>query len=152
MHTYLFLIFIQIYIFFISFSDNGYQRKKEAKIQRKKHDFQLSRLRVASNSMMTEFNPNYEFGGGTYTINDLKDIPRDNLRLVKALGQGAFGEVYQGLYRHRTGDAVEMPVAVKVRIFGITKSDTSPLLTPLDVVRNFIESLLQQGRCNSISL
>ncbi|XP_072157406.1 leukocyte tyrosine kinase receptor isoform X2 [Bemisia tabaci] len=94
---------------------NGYQRKKEAKIQRKKHDFQLSRLRVASNSMMTEFNPNYEFGGGTYTINDLKDIPRDNLRLVKALGQGAFGEVYQGLYRHRTGDAVEMPVAVKDR-------------------------------------
>lgn len=31
----------------------------------------------------------------------------------RALGQGAFGEVYQGLYRHRDGDAVEMPVAVK---------------------------------------
>lgn len=29
------------------------------------------------------------------------------------MGQGAFGEVYQGLYRHRDGDAVEMPVAVK---------------------------------------
>lgn len=29
------------------------------------------------------------------------------------MGQGAFGEVYQGLYRHRDGDAIEMPVAVK---------------------------------------
>lgn len=33
---------------------------------------------------------------------------------LRALGQGAFGEVYQGFFRHRTGDAVEMPVAVKV--------------------------------------
>lgn len=33
--------------------------------------------------------------------------------VCRALGQGAFGEVYQGLYRHRDGDAVEMPVAVK---------------------------------------
>lgn len=33
--------------------------------------------------------------------------------LCRALGQGAFGEVYQGLYRHRDGDAIEMPVAVK---------------------------------------
>lgn len=31
----------------------------------------------------------------------------------RALGQGAFGEVYQGFYRHRTGDIIEMPVAVK---------------------------------------
>lgn len=30
-----------------------------------------------------------------------------------ALGKGAFGEVYLALYRHRDGDAVEMPVAVK---------------------------------------
>lgn len=34
--------------------------------------------------------------------------------LYRALGQGAFGEVYQGFFRHRAGDAVEMPVAVKV--------------------------------------
>jgi anaplastic lymphoma kinase len=33
--------------------------------------------------------------------------------VFRALGQGAFGEVYQGLYRHRDGDTVEMPVAVK---------------------------------------
>ena len=37
---------------------------------------------------MTDYNPNYEFGGGgggggSYTIQDLKEIPRDNLRLIK---------------------------------------------------------------------
>lgn len=34
--------------------------------------------------------------------------------VCRALGQGAFGEVYQGFYRHRAGDCVEQPVAVKV--------------------------------------
>lgn len=31
----------------------------------------------------------------------------------RALGQGAFGEVFQGFYRQRPCDTVEMPVAVK---------------------------------------
>lgn len=46
----------------------------------------------------------------------LPAVCSSNLQLFpfyRALGQGAFGEVYQGLYRHRDGDAVEMPVAVK---------------------------------------
>ena len=34
--------------------------------------------------------------------------------IYRALGQGAFGEVYQGYLRHVAGDSVEMPVAVKV--------------------------------------
>lgn len=58
-------------------------------------EVQLSRLRQAT-GMVTEYNPNYEFGGSTCTLQDLNDIPRENLTLVKALGQGAFGEVYQG--------------------------------------------------------
>ncbi|XP_046399789.1 ALK tyrosine kinase receptor-like isoform X2 [Ischnura elegans] len=101
---------------FCMFMYNRYQKKKNHSLRRKMlsgADLQLNRLRASSGGMMTEYNPNYEFGGGTYTIQDLKDIPRDNLRLVKALGQGAFGEVYQGLFRNRAGDAVEMPVAVK---------------------------------------
>ncbi|XP_046995881.1 leukocyte tyrosine kinase receptor isoform X3 [Schistocerca americana] len=98
------------------FMYNRYQKRKEAVMRQQVlsgPDLQLNRLREASDSLMTEYNPNYEFGGGTYTVNDLKDIPRDHLRLIKALGQGAFGEVYQGFYKHRSGDAVEMPVAVK---------------------------------------
>lgn len=31
----------------------------------------------------------------------------------RALGQGAFGEVFEGTYRHRDGDSIEMPVAIK---------------------------------------
>nr|CAD7396369.1 unnamed protein product [Timema cristinae] len=109
---FLFLAFIFFFLY------NYYQHKKLAMMRRhvlSGPDLQLNRLREASDNMMTEYNPNYEFGGGTYTIRDLKDIPRDHLRLVKALGQGAFGEVYQGFFRHRAGDAVEMPVAVKVK-------------------------------------
>lgn len=67
-------------------ADNSYQRKKRATVRH--HimigpDVPLNRLREASDAMMTEYNPTYEFGGGTYTIRDLKDIPREHLRLVK---------------------------------------------------------------------
>lgn len=68
------------------FLDNRYQQRAADKLRRKMlsgPDLQLNRLRVASDSMMTEYNPNYEFGGVVYTLKDLKDIPRDQLRLVK---------------------------------------------------------------------
>jgi anaplastic lymphoma kinase len=42
----------------------------------------LNRLREAPGSVMTEFNPTYEFGGETYSIQDLKDIPRDRKSVV----------------------------------------------------------------------
>ncbi|KAK9701781.1 Low-density lipoprotein receptor domain class A [Popillia japonica] len=106
-------IFIGVVCFLLY---NRYQQRAAGILRRKMlsgADVQLNRLRVASDSMMTEYNPNYEFGGVVYTLKDLKDIPRDQLRLVKALGQGAFGEVYQGFYRQRSSDTVEMPVAVK---------------------------------------
>lgn len=103
-------------------------------------DVQLSRLRAtADDSALTNFNPNYGCEGimncGSVDVKSLPQVARESLRLVKyvlcacsgrcalhktnfflssrALGQGAFGEVYQGLYRHRDGDTVEMPVAVK---------------------------------------
>uniref|UniRef100_T1KLD1 receptor protein-tyrosine kinase n=1 Tax=Tetranychus urticae TaxID=32264 RepID=T1KLD1_TETUR len=76
-------------------------------------DVQLSRLRNGHN-IVTEFNPNYEFGGSTCTLSDLREIPRDKLTLVKALGQGAFGEVYQGYLINLSGEMLdEVPVAVK---------------------------------------
>ncbi|KAJ0170445.1 hypothetical protein K1T71_013816 [Dendrolimus kikuchii] len=100
-----------------------YQRKKEAELREKQYheqDIQIQRLRqapgVGDNALSMAFNPHY--GAETIfpqgiDVRGLPQVSRASLKLVKALGQGAFGEVYQGLYRHRSGDALEMPVAVK---------------------------------------
>jgi anaplastic lymphoma kinase len=69
-------------------ADNRYQRQKAALLRRKVlggPELQLSRLRAASGpgGVLTEYNPNYEFGGETYNLTDLKEIPREVLRLVK---------------------------------------------------------------------
>ncbi|XP_030566432.1 ALK tyrosine kinase receptor [Drosophila novamexicana] len=99
---------------------NRYQRKKQAKMRHKmlvEQDLQLSRLRHnADDSNLNNFNPNYGCDGilnGHIDVNSLPQVARESLQLVNALGKGAFGEVYLALYRHRDGDAVEMPVAVK---------------------------------------
>ena len=39
--------------------------------------------RNSNGIMMTEYNPNYEFGGGSCTLMDLREVDRENLRLVK---------------------------------------------------------------------
>ncbi|XP_018396574.1 PREDICTED: ALK tyrosine kinase receptor [Cyphomyrmex costatus] len=91
-------------------------RKQKALTHRRQVMFgngtELAALRPGhqSDTIMTEYNPNYEFAGNLYSLKDLSQIPRDCIDLVKPVGQGAFGEVYQGVYKYR-GD--EHPVAVK---------------------------------------
>ncbi|XP_077284525.1 anaplastic lymphoma kinase isoform X2 [Arctopsyche grandis] len=101
---------------------NRYQVRKQADLRHKAlldQDLRLNHLRsTADDSALTNFNPNYGCDAvlsGGIDVRQLPQVARDSLRLVnfRALGQGAFGEVYQGLYRHRDGDAIEMPVAVK---------------------------------------
>ncbi|CAB3247223.1 unnamed protein product [Arctia plantaginis] len=100
---------------------NTYQRRKEAEQQQKysrEQDVALFRLRntPGTDNVTMAFNPHYGSESILPQGIDVRGLPqvsRESLKLVKALGQGAFGEVYQGLYRHRTGDTVEMPVAVK---------------------------------------
>ncbi|KAF8763666.1 ALK tyrosine kinase receptor like protein [Argiope bruennichi] len=85
-------------------------------------DEQLSRLRsgVVAGGMISENNPNYEFGGNSFREQDLKALPRENLTLVHPLGQGAFGEVYQGTLKM---DDAELPVAVKNKPSPLTLTD-----------------------------
>ncbi|XP_015594749.1 ALK tyrosine kinase receptor isoform X1 [Cephus cinctus] len=93
---------------------NRYQNRKALSRRRQVmfgNGTELTALRAVSDNMMTEFNPNYEFAGNLYTFKDLPQIPRDNISLVKPLGQGAFGEVFQGVYKYRCNE--EHPVAVK---------------------------------------
>lgn len=93
---------------------NRYQNRKEL-IRRRQLMFgngtELRALPNVSDTIMTEFNPNYEFDGNLYSFKDLPQIPRDYISLVKPLGQGAFGEVFQGVYKYRQNE--EHPVAVK---------------------------------------
>ncbi|XP_068993762.1 ALK tyrosine kinase receptor isoform X2 [Neodiprion pinetum] len=93
---------------------NRYQHRK-ALLRRRQVMFgngtELTSLRIVSDTMMTEFNPNYEFAGNLYSFKDLPQIPRDSISLVKPLGQGAFGEVFQGVYKYNRNE--EHPVAVK---------------------------------------
>ncbi|CAG9573024.1 unnamed protein product [Danaus chrysippus] len=101
---------------------NKYQRKKEAELRQKRlleQEVQLHRLRTTpggDNALSMAFNPHYgseSFLPQGVDVRGLPKVARESLTLVKALGQGAFGEVYQGLYRHRGGESEEMPVAVK---------------------------------------
>lgn len=68
-------------------ADNRYQRQEMANLRRKAMaapELQLSRLRGPSSSMVSEYNPNYEFGpGAPCSVQGLKEIPRENLRLVR---------------------------------------------------------------------
>ncbi|XP_043247129.1 leukocyte tyrosine kinase receptor-like [Amphibalanus amphitrite] len=94
---------------------NVYQRKK---VMGRRRDLasgglQLNRLRGSAGDILTEYNPNYEFGGALPCTKDLREIPRQNLTLVKELGKGAFGQVYQGYLKNYVSDSVEMPCAVK---------------------------------------
>lgn len=107
-------------------------------------DIQLDYLR--SGNVLSSFlreNPTYEFSSQAHEMlnglsrSDLVQIPRENLQLVKALGQGAFGEVYQGLYRQRSGDTVEMPVAVKTLPQVSTSQNETDFLMEACIMQNF---------------
>ncbi|GFS52905.1 ALK tyrosine kinase receptor [Nephila pilipes] len=99
-------------IFFATAKYRKMQRSRDVSNQPlNSPDEQLSRLRSGvAGGMVSENNPNYEFGGNTFSERDLKTIARENITLLHALGQGAFGEVYQGTLK--VGDN-DLPVAVK---------------------------------------
>uniref|UniRef100_A0AAR5P3V4 Tyrosine-protein kinase receptor n=1 Tax=Dendroctonus ponderosae TaxID=77166 RepID=A0AAR5P3V4_DENPD len=135
---------VTIFAFFVGFACFllyiRYQKNANSCLRGKNcavSDVQLNRLRHASGSVATQYNPNYEFGGVVTTISDLQHIPRDQLRLVKALGQGAFGEVYQGFYRQRPCDTVEMPVAVKTLQEMTVKQAEDDFLTEALIMSKF---------------
>lgn len=113
-------------------------------------EYKLSKIR--SSTIMTDYNPNYCFAGKAASLNELKEVPRKNITLLRystpgqdkcsfkilrascadtvqmfslvllyfsfcffrALGHGAFGEVYEGQVLGMSGDNNPMQVAIKV--------------------------------------
>ncbi|KAE8289941.1 ALK tyrosine kinase receptor [Larimichthys crocea] len=74
-------------------------------------EYKLSKIR--SSTIMTDYNPNYCFAGKAASLNELKEVPRKNITLIRALGHGAFGEVYEGQVLGMSSDNSPMQVAVK---------------------------------------
>jgi len=69
-------------------ADKRYQKQKALSHRRQAmfgNGTELAALRPGhvSDTMMTEFNPNYEFAGNLYSFKDLPQIPRDCITLVK---------------------------------------------------------------------
>ncbi|WAR20364.1 ALK-like protein, partial [Mya arenaria] len=63
--------------------------------------------------VVTELNPIYDFITAKYPEQQLREIPRNKLQLIRLLGQGAFGEVYEGTLTNMCANVRELQVAVK---------------------------------------
>ncbi|TKS86610.1 ALK tyrosine kinase receptor [Collichthys lucidus] len=84
-------------------------------------EYKLSKIR--SSTIMTDYNPNYCFAGKAASLNELKEVPRKNITLIRALGHGAFGEVYEGQVLGMSSDNSPMQVAVKGQTTSLTMRD-----------------------------
>ncbi|XP_062863986.1 tyrosine-protein kinase receptor [Trichomycterus rosablanca] len=92
-----------------------YYRKKNhlhaVRVRLQSPEHKLSKIR--STTIMTDYNPNYCFAGKVASLSELKEVPRKNITLLRALGHGAFGEVYEGQVFGMNGENTAMQVAVK---------------------------------------
>ncbi|XP_023684004.1 tyrosine-protein kinase receptor isoform X1 [Paramormyrops kingsleyae] len=92
-----------------------YYRKKNRlqgmRVRLQSPEYKLSKIRTST--IMTDYNPNYCFAGKVASLGELKEVPRKNITLLRALGHGAFGEVYEGQLLGLGGDNIAMQVAIK---------------------------------------
>ncbi|XP_050426861.1 tyrosine-protein kinase receptor-like [Adelges cooleyi] len=92
----------------------NYRKRKE-----RKETVQILQNGILSYSMNSrsrngdmEINPIYDFNGRTVSTDDLPRIAREDLRILRSIGEGAFGIVYRGYYR-KSGESKDIRVAIK---------------------------------------
>ncbi|XP_064411361.1 ALK tyrosine kinase receptor [Latimeria chalumnae] len=111
-------------------------------------EYKLSKLRTST--IMTDYNPNYCFAGKTTSISDLKEVPRKNISLIRGLGHGAFGEVYEGQVIGILGEPSPLQVAVKTLPEVCSEQDELDFLMEALIISKFNHQNIV--RCIGVSL
>uniref|UniRef100_A0A8C6QLL7 Tyrosine-protein kinase receptor n=1 Tax=Nannospalax galili TaxID=1026970 RepID=A0A8C6QLL7_NANGA len=111
-------------------------------------EYKLSKLRTST--IMTDYNPNYCFAGKTSSISDLKEVPRKNITLIRGLGHGAFGEVYEGQVSGTPNDPSPLQVAVKTLPEVCSEQDELDFLMEALIISKFNHQNIV--RCIGVSL
>ncbi|XP_068194424.1 tyrosine-protein kinase receptor [Antennarius striatus] len=111
-------------------------------------EYNLSKIR--SSTIMTDYNPNYCFAGKAASLNELKEVPRKNITLLRALGHGAFGEVYEGQLLGMSSDNNPMQVAIKTLPEICSEQDEMDFLMEALIMSKFSHENIV--RCIGVSL
>ncbi|XP_051578494.1 tyrosine-protein kinase receptor-like [Myxocyprinus asiaticus] len=129
-----------------------YYRKKNhlnaVRIRLQSPEYKLSKIR--SSTIMTDYNPNYCFAGKAASLSELKEVPRKNITLLRALGHGAFGEVYEGQVLGMNGDNTAMQVAIKTLPEICSEQDEMDFLMEALIMSKFSHQNIV--RCIGVSL
>eukprot|EP00079_Xenopus_tropicalis_P009591 XP_002933782.2 PREDICTED: leukocyte tyrosine kinase receptor [Xenopus tropicalis] len=129
-----------------------YHRKKKqlegARVRLQSTEYKLSKIR--SSIIMTDYNPNYCFAGKGASLSELKEVPRKNITLLRALGHGAFGEVYEGMVVGISGDPNPLQVAIKTLPEICSEQDEMDFLMEALIISKFSHQNIV--RCIGVSL
>ncbi|KAG7454096.1 hypothetical protein MATL_G00263880 [Megalops atlanticus] len=129
-----------------------YYRKKNqlhaARVRLQSPEYKLSKIR--SSTIMTDYNPNYCFAGKVASLSELKEVPRRNITLLRALGHGAFGEVYEGQVLGIGGDNSALQVAIKTLPEICSEQDEMDFLMEALIMSKFSHQNIV--RCIGVSL
>ncbi|XP_066849683.1 ALK tyrosine kinase receptor isoform X2 [Anser cygnoides] len=88
--------------------------------------------------------------GKTTSISDLKEVPRKNISLIRGLGHGAFGEVYEGQVTGIPSDPTPLQVAVKTLPEVCSEQDELDFLMEALIISKFNHQNIV--RCIGVSL
>eukprot|EP00076_Gallus_gallus_P009771 XP_004941681.1 leukocyte tyrosine kinase receptor [Gallus gallus] len=124
------------------------QQLEGARARLQSPEYKLSKIRTSA--IMTDYNPNYCFAGKAATLSELKEIPRKNISLLRALGHGAFGEVYEGTVVGIAGDPSPLQVAIKTLPEVCSEQDEMDFLMEALIISKFNHQNIVQ--CIGVSL
>uniref|UniRef100_A0A452HUB0 Tyrosine-protein kinase receptor n=1 Tax=Gopherus agassizii TaxID=38772 RepID=A0A452HUB0_9SAUR len=124
------------------------QQLEGARARLQSPEYKLSKIRTST--IMTDYNPNYCFAGKAATLSELKEIPRKNISLLRALGHGAFGEVYEGTVVGIAGDPNPLQVAIKTLPEICSEQDEMDFLMEALIISKFSHQNIV--RCIGVSL